>query len=67
MTLRYSAPTALEYFATLVQSDEHFPLLEAAANCQCYSVLLEAVPAYYGMCLKRAERLTGSADLLPGL
>ena len=43
------------------------PLLEAAANCQCYSVLLEAVPAYYGMCLKRAERLTGSADLLPGL
>ena len=31
MTLRYSAPTALEYFATLVQSDEHFPLLEAAA------------------------------------
>ena len=43
------------------------PLLEAAANCQCYSVLLEAVPAYYGMCLKRAERLTGSADLLSGL
>lgn len=43
------------------------PLLEAAANCQCYSVLLETVPAYYGMCLKRAERLTGSADLLSGL
>lgn len=43
------------------------PLLEAAANCQCYSVLLEAVPAYYGMCLKRAERLTGSADLLSGI
>ena len=42
------------------------PLLEADANCQCYSVLLEAVPAYYGMCLKRAERLTGSADLLSG-
>lgn len=43
------------------------PLLEAAANCQCYSVLIEAVPAYYGMCLKRAERLAGSADLLSGL
>lgn len=25
-------PTALEYFALLVQSDEHFPLLEAAAS-----------------------------------
>lgn len=31
MTLRYSAPSALEYFATLVHSDEHFPLFEAAA------------------------------------
>lgn len=31
MTLSYSVPTALEYFAALVQSDEHFPLLEAAA------------------------------------
>lgn len=43
------------------------PLLEAAAACQCFSVLIEAVPAYYGMCLKRAERLTGGADLLSGL
>ena len=42
------------------------PLLEAAANCQCYSVLIEAVPAYYGMILKRAERLSGP-DLLAGL
>lgn len=32
MSLSYSAPTALEYFATLVQSDEHFPLLEAATS-----------------------------------
>ena len=32
MTLSYSVPTALEYFASLVQSDEHFPLLEAAAS-----------------------------------
>lgn len=31
MTLSYSVPTVLEYFAALVQSDEHFPLLEAAA------------------------------------
>ncbi len=32
MSLRFSAPTALEYFGSLVQSDEHFPLLEAAAS-----------------------------------
>jgi regulator of sirC expression with transglutaminase-like and TPR domain len=29
MHLSYDVPTALEYFASLVQSDEHFPLLEA--------------------------------------
>ena len=27
-----SPPTPLDYFATLVQSDAHFPLLEAAAS-----------------------------------
>ena len=32
MMFRYSAPTALEYFASLVQSDDQFPLLEAAAS-----------------------------------
>ena len=32
MSLRFSAPTALEYFGSLVQSDDHFPLLEAAAS-----------------------------------
>lgn len=32
MSLSFSLPTALEYFAALVQSDEHFPLLEAAAS-----------------------------------
>ena len=32
MSLSYFVPTALEYFAALVQSDEHFPLLEAAAS-----------------------------------
>ena len=32
MTLTFSAPTPLGYFASLVQSDEHFPLLEAAAS-----------------------------------
>ncbi|MDM0112996.1 tetratricopeptide repeat protein [Variovorax sp. J22R133] len=32
MSLSISAPTALEYFRTLVSSDEHFPLLEAAAS-----------------------------------
>lgn len=32
MKLRYAVPTPLEYFATLVHSDEGFPLLEAAAS-----------------------------------
>lgn len=32
MTLRLQAPTPLEYFRSLVASDEHFPLLEAAAS-----------------------------------
>jgi regulator of sirC expression with transglutaminase-like and TPR domain len=32
MSLNYSLPTSLEYFAALVQSDAHFPLLEAAAS-----------------------------------
>src|SRR6218665_2064719 len=32
MSLRYRLPTSLEYFASLVQSDAHFPLLEAAAS-----------------------------------
>lgn len=32
MRLSLDAPTPLEYFASLVESDEHFPLLEAAAS-----------------------------------
>jgi regulator of sirC expression with transglutaminase-like and TPR domain len=32
MQFSFPAPTPLEYFATLVQSDEHFPLLETAAS-----------------------------------
>lgn len=32
MTFSFSAPTALEYFDSLVRSDEEFPLLEAAAS-----------------------------------
>ena len=32
MTLRLTVPTSLEYFASLVQSDDQFPLLEAAAS-----------------------------------
>ena len=32
MTLNLSPPTPLSYFASLVQSDEQFPLLEAAAS-----------------------------------
>ena len=32
MTLNYAVPTPLAYFATLVQSDSAFPLLEAAAS-----------------------------------
>ena len=31
MLLKLTAPTPLEYFASLVENDEHFPLLEAAA------------------------------------
>jgi regulator of sirC expression with transglutaminase-like and TPR domain len=31
MALSLKAPTPLEYFSSLVQSDEHFPLMEAAA------------------------------------
>ncbi len=30
MQLNFDVPTPLEYFSSLVQSDEHFPLLEAA-------------------------------------
>lgn len=32
MRLNFDVPTPLEYFSTLVQSDEHFPLLEAAIS-----------------------------------
>lgn len=32
MLLNLSPPTPLSYFASLVQSDDHFPLLEAAAS-----------------------------------
>lgn len=32
MPFRYSVPTPLDYFASLVQSDAHFPLFEAAAS-----------------------------------
>nr|WP_310626980.1 transglutaminase-like domain-containing protein [Limnohabitans sp.] len=32
MDFKLEVPTALEYFASLVQSDTHFPLLEAAAS-----------------------------------
>lgn len=32
MTFSFGAPTALEYFDSLVRSDEQFPLLEAAAS-----------------------------------
>jgi regulator of sirC expression with transglutaminase-like and TPR domain len=32
MQLSFSAPTPLEYFSSLVESDDHFPLLETAAS-----------------------------------
>jgi regulator of sirC expression with transglutaminase-like and TPR domain len=32
MQFSFSAPTPLEYFASLVQADDHFPLMEAAAS-----------------------------------
>ena len=32
MQLNFTAPTPIEYFGALVLSDEHFPLLEAAAS-----------------------------------
>ena len=35
MDFSFSVPTPLEHFESLVQSDEHFPLLEAAAAVAC--------------------------------
>jgi hypothetical protein len=32
MDFKLEVPTALEYFSSLVQSDAHFPLLEAATS-----------------------------------
>ena len=32
MLLNLNAPTPLEYFSSLAQSDDQFPLLEAAAS-----------------------------------
>src|SRR3954464_8589877 len=32
MALRFEVPTPLDYFRALVQDDDHFPLLEAAAS-----------------------------------
>ena len=32
MQLNYAVPSPLEYFASLVQSDDEFPLLEAAIS-----------------------------------
>jgi hypothetical protein len=32
MNLSFTAPTSLEYFRSLVQSDAQFPLLEAAIS-----------------------------------
>jgi hypothetical protein len=32
MQLSFNPPSPLEYFATLVQSDDNFPLLEAAVS-----------------------------------
>ena len=32
MSLNLDVPSPLQYFASLVQSDEHFPLLEAAIS-----------------------------------
>jgi hypothetical protein len=32
MALYLDVPSPLQYFASLVQSDEHFPLLEAAIS-----------------------------------
>ena len=32
MDFKLEVPTTLEYFASLVQSDAHFPLLEAVAS-----------------------------------
>jgi len=32
MALQFDVPTPLEYFRSLVQDDDHFPLLETAAS-----------------------------------
>lgn len=53
MSLSYAVPTPLEYFAALVQSDDHFPLLEAAA-----CIALDEYPDL------DIQQLLGDVDLL---
>ena len=53
MPLSLALPTPLEYFASLVQSDAQFPLLEAAA-----SVAMDDYPAL------DVQSLLGDMDLL---
>lgn len=66
MVLNYRVPTPLEYFASLVASDEQFPLLEAAASLAMdeYPELdVQQVPGAMDHLLSRARRrLAGIAD-----
>ena len=55
MPLRFSVPTPLEYFATLVEDDDGFPLLEAAASI--------AQDEYPGL---DVQQLLGDVDRLLG-
>ncbi len=71
MTLSWQTPTPLEYFASLVQSDEHLPLLEAAASlAQDEEPALDVAQVLDGVdrLLKRVRsRLQSDADDLTRL
>ena len=71
MSLSFAPPTPLDYFASLVQSDAQFPLLEAAA-----SIAMDAYPAldvqgFLGdvdlLCARLARKVSGKISALERL
>lgn len=71
MNFRPTAPSTLEYFATLVQSDQQFPLLEAAislAQDEYRQLDIQAVLAEVDQLIARLRRrLKGDPDALETL
>ena len=68
MSLSYTVPSSLEYFACLVQSDEHFPLLEAAASLAQDEYIDLDVQQLLGdvdQLLARLQRLARGVDQAP--